>query len=201
MEAALRHGAILEKTERNFEELAVVNTDIFQDGNIVPISYCVSKRRNSLLTEKIKEILYVWDKNVTFFPKKINGNLIALHRLFSPIQIVSFEKKAELTKAFWKAYLKNLPDHIINEPKYDHKTDINYPVKAITRLPKPLIAPAEYYERHGYVNYVVSSTGTAIFDDLLYIYYGAAATTAVAPINLNDLLTELKQIPNEDDIK
>lgn len=201
METALQHGIILEKTKRNFEELAVVTTDIIQDGNNVPVYYRVSKRIIYLLTETIKENLYVWDKNVTFFSKKFNEKLIALHKLFSSIQIVSFKKKAELTKAFWKAHLKNLPDHIIIKPKHDHKTDINYPVKAITRLPKPLIAPAEYYERHGYVNYVVSSTGTAIFDDLLYIYYGAAATAAVAPINLNDLLTELKKNPNEDDIK
>lgn len=174
MEAAIKHGIIVEKTERNFEKLTVINSAIYQDGNNVPMHYCVTKKRNYPLTEKIKENLYVWNKNVVFFPKKINGNLIALHRLFSPIQIVSFEKKAELTKAFWKAYLKNLPDHIIIKPKYDHKMDINYPVKAIARLPKPLIAPADYYERHGYVNYVVSSMGTAIFDDHLYIYYGAA---------------------------
>ncbi|WP_244201613.1 glycoside hydrolase family 130 protein [Flavobacterium cutihirudinis] len=174
MEAAIKHAVILEKTGRNFEELFVANPAIYQDGNNIRMYYRAAKKRNYTLTATIKKNLYVWNKNVVFFPKKINGKFIALHRLFSSIQIVSFEKKAELTKAFWKAHLKNLPDHIIIKPKYDHKTDINYPVKAITRLPKPLIAPAEYYERPGYVNYVVSSTGTAIFDDLLYIYYGTA---------------------------
>lgn len=173
MEAALRHGAILGKTESNFEALAVVNSAIYQDGNNAPVDHRVSKRKNFLLTEKIKENLCVRDKNVAFFSKKFNGNLIALQRLFPSNPIVYFEKKAELTKAFWKAYLKYLPDHIIIKPKYDHKTDINYPVKTIARLPKPLIAPAKYYERHGYVNYVVFPTETTISDDLLYIYYGA----------------------------
>jgi len=49
---------------------------------------------------------------------------------------------------------------------------------------------------------VVFPTGTAIFDDLLYIYYGAADDKiAVASLNLNDLLNELKQHPNENDNK
>ncbi|MBS7256556.1 glycoside hydrolase family 130 protein [Flavobacterium branchiicola] len=352
MDTVLKHGVILEKTERAFEELGVLNPAIYQDGNTVHMFYRAAKKgnfstigycrfegpldlkerhtqpifvpeyiyeihgvedprivkiedrfymtyvtydginacgayaiskdlitfkkkgiitprfmlneftnlirkhlqnssiakiiafnteRNYPLTETIKENLYVWDKNVVLFPKKINGKFIALHRLFPSIQIVSFEKKTELTTDFWKEYLKNLPDHIIIEPKYDHETshigpgappietkdgwlliyhaaerrekglvyhacaallDLNNPAKVIGRLPKPLITPAEHYERHGYVNYVVFPTGTAIFDDLLYIYYGAADDKiAVASVNLNDLLTALKQNPHEEVIK
>ena len=63
--------------------------------------------RNYPLSETIKENLLVWDKNVVLFPKKINGKFVALHRLFPSIQIVSFEKKKELTVEFWKEYLKN----------------------------------------------------------------------------------------------
>ena len=44
-------------------------------------------------TETMKEKLFVWDKNVVLFPKKINGKFVALHRLFPSIQIFSFEKK------------------------------------------------------------------------------------------------------------
>ncbi|WP_431242121.1 hypothetical protein ACQ9BO_19625 [Flavobacterium sp. P21] len=50
--------------------------------------------RNYPLSETIKENLFVWDKNVVLFPKKIDGKFIALHRLFPSIQIFSFEKKA-----------------------------------------------------------------------------------------------------------
>ena len=68
----------------------------------------------------------------------------------------------------------------------------------VSRLKKPIITPSEYYERHGYVNYVVFPTGTAIFKDQLYIYYGAADDKiAVASLNLNDLLNELKNNPHE----
>lgn len=197
--------------------------------------------RNYPLSETIKENLLVWDKNVVLFPKKINGKFVALHRLFPSIQIVSFEKKKDLTVDFWKDYLKNLPDYIVMEPKFDHETshigpgappienkdgwlliyhaaerrekglvyhacaallDLNDPSKVIARLTKPLITPSEHYERHGYVNYVVFPTGTALFDDQLYIYYGAADDKiAAASLNLNDLLTELKQNSHEEDIK
>ncbi|MDQ6530274.1 hypothetical protein [Flavobacterium sp. LHD-85] len=41
---------------------------------------------------------------------------------------------------------------------------------------------------------MVFLTGTAIFDGQLYIYYGAADDKiAVASLNLNELLTELKK--------
>ncbi len=344
MEAAIKHGVILEKTERTFEELGVLNPGIYQDGNTVhmfyraakkgnfsTIGYCrfegpmtlversiepifspefiyeihgvedpritkiddlyymtyvtydginacgalaVSKdlkifkkkgiitpkfilneftnlirkhlqnpsvakilsfnvERNYPLTETIKENLYVWDKNVVLFPKKINGKFVALHRLFPSIQIFSYEKKTDLTEEFWKEYMKNLPDHIVMEPKYEHETshigpgappietpdgwlfiyhsaerrekglvyhasaallDLHNPQKVLARLTKPILSPEEYHERHGYVNYVIFPTGTAIFDDRLYIYYGAADDKiAVASLNLTELLTELKQ--------
>lgn len=34
--------------------------------------------------------IYVWDKNIIFFPKKINGKFAVLHRLFPSIQILYF---------------------------------------------------------------------------------------------------------------
>jgi hypothetical protein len=50
-------------------------------------------KRNYTLKGTIKKILCVWYKNEVFFPKKSNGKVIALHKLFSSIQIVAFEKK------------------------------------------------------------------------------------------------------------
>ncbi|SHM34567.1 glycoside hydrolase family 130 protein [Flavobacterium saccharophilum] len=214
--------------------------DHLQNPGVAKI-LAVNTARNYPLTITMKEHLMVWDKNVVLFPKKINGKFVGLHRLFPSIQIFTFEKKKDLTPEYWKEYLKNLPEHIVMEPEYDHETshigpgappietkdgwlviyhsaekrekglvyhasaallDLENPQKVIGRLTKPIITPAEYYERHGYVNYVVFPTGTAIFDDLLYIYYGAADDKiAVASLNLNDLLTELKQNPHENDIK
>jgi predicted GH43/DUF377 family glycosyl hydrolase len=70
--------------------------------------------------------------------------------------------------------------------------DLENPKLEIARLPYALISPEAEWEITGYVNNVVFPSGTAIFDDLLYIYYGAAdKRIAVASVNLNDLITEL----------
>src|SRR5471030_570457 len=48
------------------------------------------------------------------------------------------------------------------------------PRKEIARLPYPLFKPELDYELKGDVDDVVFPTGTALFGDTLYIYYGAA---------------------------
>ena len=63
----------------------------------------------------------LWDKNVVFFPRKIDGNLVFLHRIRPGIQIVSVKSLNELTKEFWIDYFRNLQDHIVLEPVYAHE--------------------------------------------------------------------------------
>lgn len=71
--------------------------------------------------------------------------------------------------------------------------DLNEPEKEISRLKVPLFSPTEEWEQHGVVDHVVFPTGTALFGDDLYIYYGAADKhTAVAKVSLQELLDELK---------
>lgn len=184
------------------------------------------------LTDMMKGKVYVHDKNIIFFPKKINGKFAVLHRLFPSIQILYFNDPSELTREFWKEYISDLRKHIVLHPKYRHanghigggcppietemgwlfiyhtvqKTvngsvyhasaallDLDDPTKVIFRLKKPLFSPTEFYEKEGYVNNVVFPTGTALFDEELYIYYGAAdKRVAVASVNINSLLNELK---------
>jgi beta-1,2-mannobiose phosphorylase / 1,2-beta-oligomannan phosphorylase len=70
--------------------------------------------------------------------------------------------------------------------------DLANPLKVIARLPEPLISPTEDWEIKGTVNDVVFPTGTAVFGDELYIYYGAADHfIAVASVNLSELLDKL----------
>lgn len=72
--------------------------------------------------------------------------------------------------------------------------DLNDPGKEISRLKEPLFSPTEEWELHGVVDHVVFPTGTALFGDDLYIYYGAADKhTAVAKVSLKELLNELKK--------
>lgn len=76
--------------------------------------------------------------------------------------------------------------------------DIKDPTKVLGRLPYPLFSPSEEWELKGVVNHVVFPTGTALFDNALYIYYGAADKhIAVAKVSLKQLLAELKKYPSK----
>lgn len=70
--------------------------------------------------------------------------------------------------------------------------DLEKPTKEIARLPYPLFEPEKSWELIGEVNNVVFPTGAIVFNELLYIYYGAAdERIAYATIKLEDLLEEL----------
>jgi predicted GH43/DUF377 family glycosyl hydrolase len=181
-------------------------------------------------SDPVKVLL--WDKNVVFFPRRILGKLMFLHRIRPGIQLVSVDNLQELTKEFWKNYFHDLQDHIVLEPVYKHESryagagcppietehgwlliyhgaeetihglvysacaaalmDLDNPVKVIARLPYPLFTPEYKWEIKGDVNNVVFPTGTALFGDTLYIYYGAAdKRIACASLSLSALLAEL----------
>ncbi len=70
--------------------------------------------------------------------------------------------------------------------------DLEDPQKEIARLPYPLFYPDQQWELTGVVNNVCFPTGTAIFEDSLYIYYGAAdEQIACASVSLSGLIKEL----------
>ena len=67
------------------------------------------------------------------------------------------------------------------------------PLKVIGRLDYPLFSPQREWEKKGFVSNVVFPTGTALFGDDLYIYYGSAdKRIAVAKVKLSELISELK---------
>lgn len=178
-----------------------------------------------------KDKMVLWDKNVIFFPRKINGKLTFLQRIRPGIQLVSVNSLNDLTDSFWKDYFVNIQDHIILDPVYQHESsfigggcppietkhgwlliyhgveitykgliysacaallDINNPLKEIARLPYALFSPELDWELNGLNNNVVYPTGTVIFGNTLFIYYGAAGTRiACASVNINDLVAEL----------
>ncbi|MDB5226489.1 MAG: pesticidal protein Cry7Aa [Bacteroidota bacterium] len=180
-------------------------------------------------TEHIK--LFIWDKNVIFFPRRINGKLMFLHRIRPGIQLAAINDLEDLTKDYWDDYFLHFNDHILMDSKYDHEGsyigggcppietehgwlliyhgvrdtpqgyvycacaalfDLENPMKEIARLPYALISPQFDWELFGEVNNVCFPTGTAVKDDILYIYYGAAdERIACASVSLQELLIEL----------
>ncbi len=74
--------------------------------------------------------------------------------------------------------------------------DLENPRKEIARLPYPLFSPEHDYEIRGEVNNVCFPTGTALFGDTLYIYYGAAdEQIACASVSLSALVAALSIQP------
>lgn len=73
---------------------------------------------------------------------------------------------------------------------------LDKPEIELARLPYPLFSPTKDWEIEGEVNNVVFPTGHALFGNDLYIYYGVADKhIAVAKMNLNEVLEELKKQP------
>lgn len=175
--------------------------------------------------------MMLWDKNVIFFPRKIDNKLVFLHRIRPGIQIATVDSIKEITREFWEKYLLRWQEDIVMDPVHEHESsyigggcppietefgwlliyhgvqetdkgrvysacaallDLKDPSLEIARLPYPLFSPEYDWELIGEVNNVVFPTGTALFGNTLFIYYGAAdSVIACASVNLNDLLAEL----------
>lgn len=216
-----RHGIIVPKfTFDEFKRLAECN-------NLVNSKYFRHVRHF-----KPDEQVFLWDKDVIFFPRKIDGKLAFLHRIRPGIQLVLIDRLEDLTKEFWSYYFLHFNEHIILDPiGTNHESGfigggcppietregwlliyhgvfdtsegyiysaaaallaIDDPTKVIARLVDPLFAPELDYEKNGVVSNVVFPTGTSLFDDTLYIYYGAAdKCIACASMSLQALLNEL----------
>ncbi len=73
------------------------------------------------LQEKDGKKVLVWDKNIVFFPKRINGKLYFLHRIRPDIQIVAVNNLQDLNAGFWQHYFWHLEDNIVLSPQYKHE--------------------------------------------------------------------------------
>lgn len=59
----------------------------------------------------------IWDKDVVFFPKKINGKFAFLHRIYPDIQVAYFKDVKDLTYRYWMNYLHNIEKYIVLKSK------------------------------------------------------------------------------------
>ncbi len=57
--------------------------------------------------------LFVWDKDVIFFPKKIQGKFAFLHRLYPDIQIAYFNEIEELDSEYWEHYVCQMGENTV----------------------------------------------------------------------------------------
>jgi beta-1,2-mannobiose phosphorylase / 1,2-beta-oligomannan phosphorylase len=73
------------------------------------------------MLEKKGRKVFIWDKNVIFFPRKIKGKLCFLHRIKPDIQFVCINNLAELNTDFWQNYFLHFEDNIVLTPKLEHE--------------------------------------------------------------------------------
>ncbi|MDD3063476.1 MAG: pesticidal protein Cry7Aa [Massilibacteroides sp.] len=66
--------------------------------------------------------VFLTDKNLVFFPRRINGKLCFMHRIKPDIQLVKIDNIEELTYDFWVSYFLDFSSHIMFEPRYDHES-------------------------------------------------------------------------------
>ena len=196
--------------------------------------------RHNVELEKHPQKSLLWDKNVIFFPRKINGKFCLLHRIKPEIQIiVGVEDLNDLTELFYDDYIAHFNDHVVLTSKFDHEIsyvgggcppietdqgwliiyhgvkdgldgyiysacaallDLENPRKEIARLPYPLFKPELDWELKGEVNNVCFPSGAVVFNDTLYIYYGAAdERIACASVSFSGLIEELLLYKQQDD--
>ena len=64
---------------------------------------------------------FLADKDLVFFPRRINGKLTFLHRIKPDIQIVSVNALEDLNPDFWTDYFLHFDEKIVFCPKYPHE--------------------------------------------------------------------------------
>lgn len=85
--------------------------------------------RNSQVKEKYRmfELFYketrgknvlLFEKDACLFPQKFKGKFALIHRILPSIQLILFDKFAELNNSYWRQYLKNLGENVVIDPLY-----------------------------------------------------------------------------------
>ncbi len=242
-------GALATSTDlQNFERRGIIVPQVtYQEFTLLAETQVALNRKYTRFNKPLVTLdgleskILLWDKNVIFFPRRIQGKLHFLHRIKPDIQIAAVNDLQELTPQFWQQYFLNFQDHIVLTPKYRHEVsyigggcppietdqgwliiyhgvhdtpvgyrytacaallDLSNPSKEIARLPYALFSPEFDYELTGEVNNVCFPTGTALFGDTLYIYYGAAdEQIACASVSLSALLSELMSNKKKDELQ
>jgi predicted GH43/DUF377 family glycosyl hydrolase len=94
---------------------------IAESAGKIDENYYRNPKFNFQLSDPEKKMM-LWDKNVVFFPGRINGKLVFLHRIRPGIQIVSVNNLEDLNKEFWDDYFHNLQKYIVLDPIYTHES-------------------------------------------------------------------------------
>lgn len=166
-------------------------------------------------------ISHIDSKDAAFFPEKIDGQYVLLHRVFPDIRLAvadnldDFEERGPIMSTrnhTWDAervgiggtpikteygWLCTYHGTDTNRRKYSLGFllfDLNDPTQIIGRSDLPILEPVEPYETNGHVNNVVFTCGNVILNDQLLVYYGGGdRVIGVASMPWSEALDWAKQ--------
>lgn len=102
-------------TNTEFRELAATKNGLYEKY--------VDYNEYNLSSETQHRTEYLWNKNVIFFPRRINGSIWFLHRIRPDIFIVEISDLSDLTTLFWRNYFFNLDRGLLMTSKYPHEIE------------------------------------------------------------------------------
>lgn len=108
------------KDLRHFDKQGLIVPKINYNDFKRLVEKCKLNQKYFLQNEK-KTILM--NKDVIFFPRRINNKLCFLQRIKPDIQIVSINNLKELTDKFWENYFMHFDENIVLSPMYGHEID------------------------------------------------------------------------------
>ncbi|MDF7821511.1 hypothetical protein P1X15_28085 [Runella sp. MFBS21] len=114
------------------------------------------------MLEKNGKKVLLWDKNVVFFPRRINGKLFFLHRIKPDIQIAEFYELSELTPEFWQNYFLRFNTQIVLSPRFEH--EVSYIGSGCPPLETELGWLLIYHSVHDTINGYVYTACAALLD-------------------------------------
>lgn len=95
--------------------------NLLRSDGVYTSKYFRSYNKRESQTESGKPV-YLTDKNLVFFPRRINRKLCFMHRIKPDIQLVSINSLEELTYDFWINYFLDFTGHIMFEARHEHES-------------------------------------------------------------------------------
>lgn len=154
----------------NFKKIGVIVPQIeyeeFDDltdtNDLLNEKYYRYNQHNSIIEKEGTKVM-LWDKDIIFFPRKINGKFCFLHRIKPDIQmVIGVESIEELTEEFWRNYLINFRNNILFSPNHDH--EISYVGGGCPPIETEAGWLIIYHGVHSTTNNYVYSACAALFD-------------------------------------
>ena len=170
-----------EKINGKFAVILTVNTDIPPTPSSIAVAYF--ERIEDIWNEEI------WKK----WYSELDSHKIDLLR--DPSHQVEVGAVPIKTKYGWLLIYSYEKDYFTPNIKFGIEAallEMENPQTIIARTNDSLLSPKEQYELFGDVPYTIFPSGAVVFDENLYVYYGAADTvSAVASVNLDSLINEM----------